>query len=79
LNAEGAKIAQRTQKRKYQKIQKEDKNSTSKLILKIRIFYIKYFVFLLNSLVFFCALCETFAPSAFKKSPYFFCILNFGV
>jgi hypothetical protein len=49
---------------KYQRIpKKEKKENETKNFLKI---FLMYFLFSLSS---FCALCETFAPSAFKNSP----------
>jgi hypothetical protein len=58
LNAEGAKVTQRAQK-KIKKIQSEDK---SKKIQSLSIFKIWY-----SFSPLFCVLCETFAPSAFKN------------
>jgi hypothetical protein len=64
LNAEVAKVSQRAQKRKYQKNSKlEVKNRNSFLTFMVNFWFSFLFVF-------FCALCETFATSAFKKSPY---------
>ena len=64
LNAEGAKVTQRAQR----KTEKEYKMKTKKDFLidsscvknrSIFLVFILYFLF--------CAICETFAPSAFKK------------
>ncbi len=63
MNAESAKVSQRAQK-KAKKIQKEDlkvqmqRNRFTKAIFLIFVFFT----------LIFCALCETFAPSAFKNS-----------
>jgi hypothetical protein len=62
LNAEGAKVTQRTQKRKY-----KDKTKNGTLNAKQPKLYFKFWLNILFD--FFCALRETFAPSAFKKSP----------
>jgi hypothetical protein len=69
LNAEGAKVSQRTQKRKYKKKTKMKALGTNRFY-KSRFLSFFFFYFFCLLFVFFCALCETFAPSAFKKSPY---------
>jgi transposase len=72
LNAEGAKVSQRTQKgRKKTKggnKKKKKENLKLKKLSSNRRSKIEFFVLLLHFL--FCALCEIFAPSAFKKSPF---------
>jgi hypothetical protein len=62
LNAEGAKVSQRAQKR-------NTKNKTKKenAIFIFNKIYVFFFIPLRFSFSPFCVLCETFAPSAFKK------------
>jgi hypothetical protein len=75
LNAEGAKVSQSAQKKSGENKTKKEKNEIQNQIFNgVAFVFLPYISSSLSSLssfvflsVFFCVLCVTFAPSAFKN------------